>query len=119
MPNEEKGVKSTTEAAGRREFILLAVKPRFTDECNHCGKCCETQLCEVSKAAYGNLQLPPCPALTRQNRCAIVEAELAYGKGIPIAKALGIGCGCSMPDNTTTEQEIEEFDLECRELLYG
>ena len=47
----------------------------------------------------------------------LMEAALPVEK--ITAKVLGIGCGCSMADDETTEQEIEEFDRRSRELVFG
>ena len=98
---------------------LVISKPSFREACNNCGKCCETELCEVGKAAYGAYRLPPCPALNHDNLCAIVKAEQMLAPYGVISKALGIGCGCSMPDAETSDKEIEYFDEQCRKLVYG
>ena len=36
-----------------------------------------------------------------------------------IAKQLGIGCGCSMEDDDTTEEQAVEFDRRSREKVFG
>lgn len=36
-----------------------------------------------------------------------------------VRKVLGIGCGCSCPDENTTEKEVEEFDEISEKMVYG
>jgi len=72
-------------------------KPPFGSPCNHCGLCCRLELCPVAVIAFPNANLP-CPALTDENRCGLVLAELAAGMEPLVANGLGIGSGCSMDD---------------------
>ena len=90
----------------------LPPKPAYTHPCNNCGVCCTLSLCEIGKMAYPSGSAP-CPSLVvRDGRalCGFVLMEKAVGATPLIANALGIGCGCSMPDEETTEEQIEKFD---------
>jgi hypothetical protein len=97
----------------------LPRKPLYTKPCNHCGLCCLSQLCPVGEEAFPGVSAP-CPALVTTSGkavCGLVVAE-TLGKLEPlIAKGLGIGCGCSMPDSYTTDDQIEAFDKRAREMV--
>lgn len=109
--------------------MSLPTKPKFGSPCNHCGACCIAVKCPAGQAAFPGHQdgSSPCPALVITDDkaiCGLVLAEkrLAVGEVVPlITMSLGIGCGCSMHDPDTTEQESEAFDrrsvLRMRKLL--
>jgi hypothetical protein len=62
----------------------------------------------------------PCPALIVENGnalCSFVLTERANNLNPILAATLGIGCGCSMPDETTTDEEVEAFDLKSYALV--
>lgn len=92
-------------------------KPLFSHPCNHCGLCCRLSLCDVATILFEKEQCiePPCPALLVEgdkSLCGLVITEQAT---MPkeqwlITKGLGIGCGCSMADESTTEEQIKEQD---------
>ena len=99
------------------------VKPKYTEPCNHCGLCCHLELCAVAKIAHPG-KSAPCPSLIQKDNeyfCGMVlmEQGLKNKHGSMIAKALGIGTGCSMPDEDTTDEEIEEFDLISKIKVFG
>lgn len=83
--------------------------------------CCALQLCPVAVMAFPG-QRAPCPALVLKEQrtvCALVEVEREAGIEPLIARTLGIGAGCSMPDAETTDAEIAAFDQRSREKLLG
>ena len=87
-------------------------KPKYSDPCNHCGLCCQGQICEVGKIAFPGSQAP-CPGLVEVDGdmlCKLVLIESNFLKDPVIQRTLGIGTGCSMPDEDTTEEEMDEFD---------
>lgn len=94
----------------------VSLKPRYRDQCNHCGECCRLQLCP---AAERLTHMAPCPFLSTENLCGLVLAEEIMGGDQFLRRALGVGCGCSMPDAETTEAEIIAFDLVCMAALKG
>lgn len=100
---------------GRLDSVVNR-KPRFTEPCNHCGECCSAELCVIAETLY---EAAPCPALTGEGKCELVEIERASGLDSMIEKALGIGCGCSMPDPKTTTAEIAAFDFFSATKMYG
>ena len=51
--------------------------------------------------------------------CGLVEVERLAGMDGMISRVLGIGCGCSMPDDDTTADEIEAFDKHSYITVYG
>lgn len=61
----------------------------------------------------------PCPALTVDQRCGFVVAEATAGMEPVIAGALGIGMGCSMADQDTTDEAIQAFDDHSLVILRG
>ena len=90
----------------------LQPKPRFTAPCNHCGECCNGQLCELAQMAFPGASAP-CPGLEVREDvalCSLVITETAAGMEPMLAKSLGIGCGCSMPDTDTSDAQVDEFD---------
>lgn len=96
-------------------------KPSFAQPCNHCGLCCESQLCEVPVMAFPSASAP-CRCLdVRQNvaLCSLVTTEAAAGVEPTLANSLGIGCGCSMPDSDTTDAQVKELDRVSCTIFYG
>lgn len=90
----------------------LPGKPLYTNPCNGCGLCCLLELCHIGEAMFPGVE-PPCPALVirpGQARCGAVIVEEAAGMEPVISRTLGIGRGCSMPDATTSLEEIESFN---------
>lgn len=64
----------------------------------------------------------PCPGLDVREEVALfrlVITEAAAGMEPMLAKSLGIGCGCSMPDADTTDAEVGEFDRVSFIKIYG
>jgi len=83
--------------------MSLPRKPKYGEQCNGCGLCCELQLCPVAEVAFKG-QSAPCPALVRaedgsRTFCAFVQAEQAAGLEPMIQNGLGIGLGCGMSDD--------------------
>jgi hypothetical protein len=84
-------------------------KPRYGAPCNGCGLCCKLELCHVAEVALGSAgaeQTLPCPMLIEDEgryRCGMIAAEAmaveigAVEKPV-IAESLGVGIGCTMPD---------------------
>lgn len=99
----------------------LPPKPKYTAPCNHCGRCCTEALCPAAELAFPG-ETAPCRAMTLADGkilCGLVEMErLAWMDGM-VSRALGIGCGCSMPDDDTTADEIEAFDKLSHITVYG
>ena len=99
----------------------LPSKPRYTQACNHCGICCALALCPIGEKAYPG-QSAPCPALVvleGQAKCGIVMMEEHAGFEPIVRKVLGIGCGCSMEDDDTTEEQAAAFDARSRAMVFG
>ncbi len=99
----------------------LPPKPRFAEPCNYCGLCCKNQVCELAAMAFPGASAP-CPGLdVRQNvaLCSLVVIEAAAGMEPMLAKSLGIGCGCSMPDSDTTDAQVKELDRVSYIKFYG
>lgn len=115
-PNMAEPRNSTSLGSSVATGYGLKGKPRFGEPCNHCGLCCSLQLCELAEEAFE--AGPPCPALF-EGQCGLVRAESMLLKEPTLAKALGIGCGCSMPDDDTTDQQIIDFDTFSRRKVYG
>lgn len=95
---------------------LVSLKPPYRASCNHCGECCRLQLCP---AAERLIAAAPCSFLSADNLCGLVLAEQEMGGDLFLRRALGIGCGCSMPDAETTDAEIIAFDVACMAALKG
>lgn len=92
--------------------ITLPDKPRFNAACNGCGVCCSQSLCVIGMIAFPGVEAP-CPALKispcgTRTLCSIVEKEMEAGLPPIIQAGLGIGMGCSMSDDETTQEEIDE-----------
>lgn len=101
--------------------MTFPFKPPFASPCNHCGRCCAEQLCELGQLAFPGASAP-CPGLDVREDvalCSLVITEAAAGMEPMLAKSLGIGCGCSMADANTTDTEIEEFDRVSFIKIYG
>lgn len=85
----------------RLPLTALPPKPRHGAACNGCGLCCHLELCAVAAIAFPAEQQAPCPAMVFESGrvfCAFVLAEQRGGLEPMIATGLGIGSGCSMPD---------------------
>jgi hypothetical protein len=89
-------------------------KPRYGDPCNGCGLCCRLEICGEGETALAALGIydgpaagPPCFFLVEMGglyRCRLVLTEAANLDKLPsreprIARSLGIGEGCTMPDD--------------------
>ncbi|OEZ52995.1 hypothetical protein JAB5_27590 [Janthinobacterium sp. HH103] len=101
--------------------MLLQPKPAFSAPCNHYGLCCKEPLCELGQLAFPGASVP-CPGLDVRDDvalCSLVITEADTGMEPMLAKSLGIGCGCSMPDKDTTEAQIKEFDRVSFIKIYG
>ncbi len=98
----------------------LPDKPLIASPCNHCGLCCRLELCQIGKMAFPQAEAP-CPALRVENGralCEIVLMESAMPVVKPlIARSLGIGTGCSMSDDDTTDAEFLDFHAASRAKL--
>lgn len=88
-------------------------KPKFGAPCSQCGLCCQLEQCEVADAAFGPRPGPCIALVERQGRhlCGFVLVEQITKLAPIIQHGLGIGTGCSMPDATTTQEELDTFDL--------
>lgn len=96
-------------------------KSKYTHRCNRCGYCCAASMCPAGAIAFPDSKAP-CPALSIRNDeacCGLVMIEEIAGLDPVVRKILGIGCGCSCPDENTTEKEIEAFDEYSEKLVYG
>jgi len=51
-------------------------KPKFGDDCNGCGWCCLTEVCETGKMRGGGEMLP-CKFLTISRKCGLVVTGTA------------------------------------------
>lgn len=80
----------------------LPPKPRQGEACNGCGLCCHVELCLAGVLAFPEAEAP-CPGLLFANGrtyCKLVLAEQTNPALDPlIQRGLGIGLGCSMPDD--------------------
>jgi hypothetical protein len=54
----------------------------------------------------------PCPALNAEGKCGLVISEESAGLEV-LRRLLGIGMGCSMPDDDTSDAAIQLFDARC------
>jgi hypothetical protein len=100
---------------------MLPTKPAFASPCNHCGLCCRTSLCHIGEMMFPRASAP-CPAITIEDGkalCGIVLTERAFTLAPLAAESLGIGCGCSMEDEDTTEEQAKAFDAASRLKLFG
>lgn len=101
--------------------VLFALpKPRYADPCNRCGICCHLEICPAGDLAFPGASAP-CPGILKDGDgflCGLVVAEDRTGETI-LREMLGIGCGCSMPDEDTTEEEMEDFDNRSRIQVCG
>lgn len=118
MENSEHKEPETSGEVANPVDAIVSQKPKFTAACNNCGLCCKTQLCDVAIMAYGEGCSAPCPILLANNLCGIVVAEKEADCGM-VSKMLGIGCGCSMPDELTTDEEIIKFDTKSYINIYA
>lgn len=69
--------------------------PHWGEPCNHCGLCCQEEVCEIGLAVFGNASAP-CPGLqVRERRYICSLLELASEEMRPfLSFRLGIGAGC-------------------------
>lgn len=107
---------ATARAAKPSTMMPSPEKPKFGSPCNHCGLCCQSQICPAGEKAFPGLK-PPCPALTPDRLCLLVLLEAKAGFQPLLANALGIGTGCSMPDADTTDADIEVTNRRARKIL--
>jgi hypothetical protein len=56
----------------------LEKKPPHGAPCNGCGLCCKAVLCPLAERVFGRGDQGPCPALTAENRCGMVEEPLKW-----------------------------------------
>lgn len=94
-------------------------KPAYGSPCNHCGLCCRVKLCPAAEAIFSIYTPAPCPALFQdagsdRQFCGLVLMERATGQPPVIADRLGIGVGCSMMDDDTTNDERDALNLKAR-----
>jgi hypothetical protein len=78
-------------------------------------------LCELAQLAFPGASAP-CPGLDVREDIALRSlgiTEAAAGMEPVLAKSLGVGCGCSMPDADTTDAQVEEFDRVSFIKIYG
>ena len=96
-------------------------KPKYASPCNHCGLCCRLSLCHVGELAFGT-KIGPCPALMESedgSLCGLVLMEEMTGVEPIVRKQLGIGCGCSMEDDDTTDAEAAAFHERSMRMMFG
>jgi hypothetical protein len=82
------------------KIVSIAVenKPKFGDDCNHCGWCCLTEVCAVGAELSGSKALP-CKYMVSENnkhKCSLVIGEPL------MAEIIGSGEGCC----AKTQQEV-------------
>lgn len=90
----------------------LPAKPKFASPCNNCGACCIAQLCPAGQIAFPDA-VAPCPGLLIEGGkalCKLVLTEKAAGMEPLLALNLGIGYGCQLHDDETTDAELVAFD---------
>lgn len=107
--------------AAFRSAYALPEKPPYAQPCNHCGICCTLSLCHIGQQAFPN-RSAPCPALVvskGQAKCGLVIMEDHVGLEPVIRKSIGIGCGCSMRDDNTTDAQVAEFDAHSMTVAFG
>ena len=95
--------------------MITLPKPRYTEACNHCGLCCSLEICPAGENAYPDA-VAPCPGMLKHKDgflCSLVIEEAAREENA-LSRALGIGVGCSMPDESTTDDEVWKFDIFAR-----
>ena len=94
-------------------------KATFGEPCTHCGRCCEAECCEDIHLIMPDAK-PPCPALfyredVNKYLCSLVEAE---GTLFPpekrlFSKAVGVGKGCTAPDDMEMKMGFAFIDRRC------
>lgn len=88
---------------------MTIYKARYSQPCTNCGLCCNCALCNAAELLFSNA---PCPLIRMDGEktlCGLVIAERAAGQD-RLAKSLGVGCGCSMADASTTDEQIDEHN---------
>ena len=88
-------------------------KPKFGEPCNGCGFCCAAEVCVVGKAMHGDDCPAPCPSMEwvgGRFGCGLVRLAESCGPnaGLLLRMMLGIGKGCSMPDEPDARQPNEK-----------
>lgn len=64
----------------RATKLKMRQKPKFGERCNHCGYCCSTEPCQISKEFLGCAE-GPCIALETvdgQSSCGMIINPLGY-----------------------------------------
>ena len=97
---------SKSDAALRS--VRLPSKPRSGEACNGCGLCCAMELCVAGEIAFPGAKAP-CPGLKitpdgTRTYCQLVMVEKAHNLQPMLQTALGIGVGCTMPDEPEEDQ---------------
>lgn len=109
---EEEDIRLIRKVAANLVEIGLPPKPRFTSACNGCGLCCMLELCPVARSFYGPEATAPCPSFVMvdgRGACAFVQTEVDLKLEPKVQMVLGIGLGCGMRDEDTTDAEVEDF----------
>ena len=81
--------------------IARTRKPAFDMECNNCGWCCLTEVCQLGEF-YGGTSMIPCQFLTRKGQKWLCGLIL---DGTIKRKEISIGSGC---DAMTQDERIAE-----------
>lgn len=91
----------------------LPPKPKFGSSCNYCGLCCSVSPCDVAKKIYADNWSAPCPSLVMEGGKALcgLVSEAPEATANSIKTILGMGYGCSMPDQDTTQEDLNAFDI--------
>jgi len=76
------------------------IKPAFGDDCNHCGWCCMTEVCEVGRE-HGAGEMLPCKYLDKNNLCGLAIQSKENAKLI----GTNVGC-CAMTQREMINQLI-------------
>ena len=102
---------------------MFRKKSKYTEPCNRCGACCASSLCPAAEIAFEGEEAP-CRALlfdtdSGEAACGLVALEVVMGIDPIVRKSLGIGCGCSCPDENTTDAEIQAFDSYCYQKMFS
>lgn len=104
-----------------QEEAALLEKANYTEPCKRCGLCCSRSLCPAAEVAFKG-ETAPCRALIYeydQASCGLVLLEKAIGLEPMMRRMTGLGCGCSMPDNDTSIDDVKAFDMHLYQKVYG
>lgn len=102
----------------------LQKKPPHGAPCNGCGLCCKAVLCPLAQMVFKHEQ-GPCPALTSENRCGMVEEPLSWRRtatwkhgaaAMRSAALLLIGSGWGCDARVNGEPVNEDFRFKLRQL---